>query len=189
MADARDDFFAGSRGLEMKVLVKHKDVSFRKILLSECGPLGDRLQAENIPWHFHVLTPDCEHNPFRGNFSIVIENQAEQLPYIADAGDTFPDVDRHLVALLHGDDILDANMSKGNANGSPLVVHLKELQSGGISWHHHMFFPDCVFNPMPGKWVISIESSAPTFTESYLAEPVDVLREVELLCFSNLGSE
>lgn len=173
----------------MEVLVKHKDVSFRKILLSECGPLGDRLQADNIPWHFHVLTPDCMHNPFRGNFSIVIENQSEQLPYIADAGASFPNVDKHLVALLHGHDILDANMAAGHATGSSLVAHLKELQSAGIPWHHHMYFPACVFNPTPGKWVISIESSAPTFTESYPAEPVDVLREVELLLFSNLGSE
>lgn len=51
-----------------------------------------------------------------------------------------------------------------------------------------MHFPGCVFNPHPGTWSISVESEGLLLAEAYDAEPVDVLRQVELSYFAGLDT-
>ena len=129
------------------------------------------------------------HNPYPG-YALVIEDDAANTPYIADSGANFPEVDKDLVRMLHGADILDADTAA--ASEMPplrLLDHLMALQSAQIPWHHHMHFPSCAFNPHPGKWSISIESPDILFAGAFGTEPVDVLREVEVLYFGNLDRQ
>ena len=100
-------------------------------------------------------------------------------------------MDKQFVKMLHGDDILDAGKVHGNGAGpaveSALLDEVVALDAQKTPWHHHMNFPDCVFNPEKGRWAISVESGSDGFShESYDEEPVDVLREMEVRYFRNL---
>lgn len=165
--------------------------TFRVIPLEDCQSLAEGLRDMGKKWHSHVLSPICDHNPFEGNYAVVVEDDAEGVPYIAEGTTEFPEVDKVLVQMLHGSDILDASKATGAdvwAESSTLLARIRELQRQGALWHHHMHFPECAFNPHPGEWSISVESDIDSFSEAYPDEPVDVLREVEVLYFANLAA-
>jgi hypothetical protein len=111
------------------------------------------------------------------------------VPYIASSLG-FPEVDKHLVKVLHGDDILDpaktAMTRDGAAASSDFIRRILDLDARGVAWHHHMHFPCIVLSPHRGHWTIAIESAEGSFSETYSVEPVDVLREIEVIYFQNL---
>lgn len=159
--------------------------TYHPLAMADCLLLAKRLQAEGQPWHTHVLSPGCHHNPFPGVYAVVIEDDAAGIIYMAEGDTGFPEVDKELVRMLHGDDILDA-AALGERPDSLLLEHLDRLQERKTPWHHHMHFPVCAFNPHPGRWSISIEARGYFLSEAYEDEPVDVLREVEVMYFANL---
>lgn len=170
--------------------MKHLDYEYSEIPIGDCYDLGAGLKAAGKTWHSHVLSPGCRFNPFPGAYAIIVEDSTEGVTYIARSVD-FPEVDKQFVKMLHGDDILDEGKSHaGGAAGaveSKLLAHVVALDERGVPWHHHMNFPDCVFNPERGRWAISVESGTDGFShESYDDEPVDVLREMEVRYFRNL---
>jgi hypothetical protein len=84
--------------------------------------------------------------------------------------------------MLHGDDILDEAKSRlGGADvsiDSELLARVVELNDRGVPWHHHMNFPDCVFNRRKGKWAITVESGTGDIAyETYDHEPKEILRD------------
>ncbi|MGB3418251.1 MAG: hypothetical protein WBG88_02910 [Mesorhizobium sp.] len=170
--------------------VTHGGVTYTIVALDGCLDLAMGLHRQGKPWHSHVLSPGCEHNPYADGYAIVVEDDSERRAYIA-RSEGFPEVDKDLVKILHGDDILDASKTasaggSGKAVASPMLERLREIDARRIAWHHHMNFPTCAFNPQPGKWAITIESGEGSFFEAYDGEPIDVLREVEVLYFNNL---
>lgn len=169
--------------------IKHGDIAYAIIPLETCFDLAMGLKDANKKWHSHVLSPGCAHNPYHDSYAVVVEDDSDGIAYIA-RSDGFPEVDKDLVKILHGDDILDASKATAGKDGaeisSEMLKRLIEIDGKGIAWHHHMNFPDCVFNPHRGKWAITIESAAGTFSEAYDDEPIDVLREVEVIYFRNL---
>lgn len=161
-------------------------VSFTRITLEDCLPLAQRLQAAGTPWHSHVLSPGCRHNPFPDHYAVVIEDDGAAIAHIAEGTTAFPEVDKALVKMLHGDDILDPAAQTGAGAETALLQQLQAVQARGEPWHHHMHFPSCVFNPHPGAWSIAVECRSGAFSQAFPAEPVDVLRAVEVLYFGNL---
>lgn len=168
-----------------------RGIPYQQIALDACLPLAQRFQAEHKDWHFHILPPDCLHNPFPGEYALVMEDDTSATPYIAQAGDSFPEVDKVLVRMLHGDSILDVSASAEPEElaGSRILAHLRDLHMSGANWHHHMHFPGCVINPLPGQWSISVESPGFLFVEAFAEERIGVLREVELLFFGKDGGQ
>lgn len=169
--------------------LSHKALTFTVIPMDQAVPMGERLSAEKKRWHSHVLSPGCMHNPFDGHYAVVVEDDEAHITYIAEGTETFPEEDKVLVKMLHGDDILDPSAAKGGAETakeSLLLAHIMGLQAKGRHWHHHMHFPDCAFNPHPGKWSIGVESPNAFYAEAFDDEPVDILREVEVIYFGNL---
>jgi len=168
------------------VELKHGDIVYRVIPLGECLGLAQALRAAGKRWHSHVLSPSCMHNPEPARYGLVIEDDTDRVAWLAHSPE-FPEVDKDLVRMLHGDDILDASKAAGGGEGvaaSTLLPRLVALDARGPGWHHHMHFPDCVFNPHRGQWAISVEDGhGGMFSETYPAEPVDVLREVEVIYF------
>lgn len=165
--------------------VTHRGITFQQIDQGDCLALAENLAKDGKHWHSHVLSPGCQHNPFPG-YALVIEDDDAGIPFIADCSTAFPEVDRDLVKMLHGADILDANQPAGTIPQSQVLDHLAVLQEKMTKWHHHMHFPGCAFNPHPGKWSISVESPDLLVAEAFETEPVDILREVEVLYFANL---
>ena len=161
-----------------------------EIDLGQCRELALGLIADGKEWHSHVLSPGCKLNPFQQSYAIIIEDDTDGTTYVA-ASDRFPEVDKELVKMLHGEDILDARKVETAGSGDPcnstLLLLVRDLDKRHVAWHHHMHFPNCVFNPNPGNWSISVEFGESEVTdESYPEEPVDVLRELEVLYFRNL---
>ncbi len=170
--------------------VLHRGVVYWWIVLGDCLALGERLRDTGKHWHTHVLSPSCLHNPFGAHWAIVVEDDTEGIAYIAEGTTEFPEVDKQFVKMLHGDDILDSTKTTGGtetAKSSLLLAHIMALQSQGLPWHHHMHFPSCAFNPHPGKWSISVEADDCFFSEAFAEEPVNILREVEVIYFDNLA--
>lgn len=169
--------------------INHGDIVYKRVMLDACYDLAMGLKDAGKKWHSHVLSPRCAHNPYKESYAIVIEDDSDGVAYIAQSNG-FPEVDKDLVKILHGDDILDASKATAGKDGvsiqSEMLKRLMEIDARGVAWHHHMNFPDCVFNPHKGKWAITVESDAGTFSEAYDDEPVDVLREVEVIYFRNL---
>jgi len=164
-------------------------MQYTVIPLESCLDFALGLSSSGKHWHSHVFSPGCVHNPYENQYALVIEDDSETRAYIAPSID-FPEVDKDLVKILHGDDILDPSKSAANAGSrkisSEMLDRLRILDEQGVTWHHHMNFPNCGFNPQPGKWSITIESTDGEFSESYEEEPIDVLREVEIRYFRNL---
>ena len=172
--------------------ISRGEVGFTVVPLEDCFDLAMGIQDAGKKWHSHLLSPVCLHNPYPGSYAIVIENDSDGVAYIAPS-QGFPDVDKDLVKILHGDDILDPSKAcadKGRAGVQSNLLHrLLDLDARGVAWHHHMHFPSCVLSPHSGKWAIAIESAEGTFSETYDSEPVGILRQIEVIYFRNLDSK
>lgn len=140
-------------------------------------------------WHSHVLSPGCVHNPYATRFAIVVEDDDDGRAYIS-ASTVFPEVDRSLVKMLHGDTILDRSrpsaLVRTRPGASTLPVRVADIDGHHIAWHHHMHFPGCALSPRPDLWTIAVESDKGDFFETFDGEPVDVLRELEVLYFTHV---
>lgn len=170
--------------------MKDIDYAHDEIDLEACLDLAVGLAEGGKKWHSHVLSPGCRLNPYPAAFAIVIEDGTDAITYLA-RSEGFPEVDKVLVRMLHGDDILDPAASRAGgadiAIDSALLERVIALNEDRIPWHHHMNFPGCVFSPRPDKWAITVESGSGDIDfETYDHEPKDVLREMEVLYFSNL---
>ena len=167
--------------------IQHRKITYRIVALDTCLDLAAGIGRAGRKWHSHVLSPGCDHNPFVDQYALVIEDDGDGIAYVAPS-QGFPEADKDLVKILHGDDILDAKAVApgGSGAGSALLRRVRDLDARRVAWHHHMHFPGCVLSAHRGKWAISIESGEGSFSEAYADEPIDVLRELEVLYFANL---
>ena len=105
------------------------------------------------------------------------------------------DVGRSLASLVHGADALeepsnDENQEGGPQPGSPIVGEMmrraRDLMARGVHWHHHILFPECVFNPHPGSWTIVFEDpdNGETLQSVTSDKPAKDIRITETLFFS-----
>lgn len=168
----------------------HRSVTYTVVPLDSVLETATRLQRARRRWHSHVLMPACTHNPYAGRFAVVVEDD-EGRANIA-ASDVFPEVDRALVTMLHGDTILRRGSLSGvqveAVAASAILERVADIDRQHAAWHHHMHFPRCALSPVPDHWTIAVESETGDFFEAYDAEPVDVLRELEVRFFSRLDS-
>jgi hypothetical protein len=166
-------------------IVQYEKIRFRSIPLDWCLEFARELQDEGRKWHSHVLPPGCLVNPYR-SFAVVIEDDDAGEAFIA-CSMVFPEVDRTFVRMLHGEDILidgaSVNSALADVHSSTLDL-VRAADEAGFPWHHHMCFPECVFNSDRGKWTITTECNGEMSYESWDEEPVVVLRELEQRFFS-----
>jgi hypothetical protein len=167
--------------------ITHRGVVYGIVALESCLQLAQELRRTGKKWHHHVLSPGCVYNPYPVGYALVIEDHAGSVAHIAPS-DGFPTVDKDLVRLLHGDDILDEAkvLANPDAMTAALLRVVAELDAKGAAWHHHMHFPACVLSPHKGKWSIAIESAGRAVYETYDEEPVETLRAIEVSYFRNL---
>lgn len=144
---------------------------------------GD-LQRDGQKWHVHVLFPGCIFNNQSNQFAFVLEDRSSDRTYVTYSDKGFAQISHELLKLRYGENILEKPAAESSQAdpASPLLNQCRELQQNHLPWHHHMLFPDCIFNEHPGKWNIVLEGGEAglCINELYEEEPLAVLRELEI---------
>lgn len=172
----------------MDKVIHHLDMLYYEIPLDESLSLVHGLIREGNEWHSHAISPGCRFNPYYDLYAVMIEDNTNNKIYIA-TSKTFPDVDKELVKMLHGDDILSdegAADYEAVARSSELLSKVIQLNSQGVQWHHHMNFPKCLMTPHTNKWMITVEAGTESFSEEYNEEPGKILNCLEVLYFNSI---
>lgn len=147
-----------------------------------------QFQSEGKKWHFHMLTPGCTFNESNRQ-ALVLENTTDSETYVVYSESRHMAEGKELVQLLHG-----ASVVSGEGTGSPenneavneMARRAEELNEKGIHWHHHMLFPDCIYNKHKGSWCLMMEDpeTGKTLEHVSKAEPKDALRRIEVLFYA-----
>jgi len=148
-------------------------------------------QAQGKSWHFHMLTPTCALNPRKDRFAFVLENGTDHRSYVVYSEREHTQAGQELVRMLHGDNILDREEARTGGGGEKIqeiLRRIEDLNDRRIPWHHHMLFPDCIFNRHEGKWNILFEDTEREDIVELLydQEPVDDLRKIEVLYYKEI---
>ncbi len=174
-----------------------KRVSSAKILKT-----AKRLDKDGKKWHFHILTPGCVFNKDK-RFALILENtfDNEQLVHISLKKPV--KTGQKLVEMLHGTPkksfLLPRSTSSrrmGDSTGqegtwiSPKVRNMikkaTELNLKRFSWHHHLLFPDCMFNKDSRYWTLVFENPLDNevIEERFKEEPIEALSQIEPLYYA-----
>jgi hypothetical protein len=113
--------------------------------------------AHGKKWHFHMLTPDCMFNERKDKHAFVLENETDDEVFVTYSDERYMEQGKELVEMLHGTSITKGKCASEDENMELMLRKAKELNEGGISWHHHMLFPNCIYNKHKGKWCIVFE--------------------------------
>lgn len=159
-----------------------------ELSIGEIRKKAESWHAAAQPWHFHMLVPGCAFNQRRDCYAFVLENTSSREAFVFYSAEPQIEADHDLLLLLYGDEILneaEAAVDPGSAAIRPVLDRAKELSARGMSWHHHMFCPGCIYSQQPEKWVIAFEDpEADGVTEiAYETDPQGDLRKLELLFF------
>ncbi|MDO8657116.1 MAG: hypothetical protein Q7K55_00110 [Candidatus Levybacteria bacterium] len=137
-------------------------------------------------WHFHILTPDCQLST-SPQFALIVESTVDDQIFVSYFDQNPMELGEELVKLLHGSDIIQGRFGNQEPSSSfQLILNkAKELNSRGIFWHHHMLFPDCIYNTSKGKWKIILEDKEANEVLESLSdnEPKSDLQQMELLFY------
>lgn len=155
--------------------------------------IGRELATKGERFHNHVLSDDCKLSE-RPQCALIVEASDRDEVYVAYSDEPMMDVGRALAAMVHGGDPLEDTSAPGG--GDPLAAQSLEvaemmrragaLAARGQHWHHHILFPECVFNPYPGEWTLIFEDPDTGETlESVTSEkPEQDIRVTETMFFS-----
>lgn len=143
---------------------------------------------KGITWHFHILTPECHLNK-KKKFSLVLEGDSGKEIYIEYSEEMPRKMGEQLLQLLHGKDmatVTPANAKSLSEASQEIIKQARKLTKVKKFWHHHVLFPDCVFNKHPGKWLLMFEiNGEKQILESVCdGKPVAELKEIEPLFYT-----
>ncbi len=158
-----------------------------QIITDELIKKAKEFKDKKLKWHFHIFTPECNLNK-TGRYSLILEDNTNDKIYSHDFDEKPMDLGKELLKLLHGNDILGKEEMKTNKNAQSvkdILKKAKELNAKGLFWHHHMLFPDCIFNRHHGLWTLILEDQKNgQILESVTNfEPKEDLKQVETLFY------
>ncbi len=137
-------------------------------------------------WHFHILTPSCKFNELQ-KYALFFENPTNNEVLVSYSEEPEVEVGKELAKKLHGDKVLDeqSETQEPSLGVRKILDRIKELNADGKAWHHHMFFPDCIFNTNRGKWTIILEDPDRGQLLEVVSdkEPKDDLKHIEILFY------
>lgn len=155
--------------------------------IGEIEKLANEFRKENKKWHFHMLTPDCMFNERRDIHAFVLENETDGETFVCYSKERYMDVGKRLVQLIHGEKIVSEG-EQGIDDGymKEMLAKAKSFNERGVLWHHHMLFPNCIFNKHKGKWCIVFEDKEENKIIEFVSEeePTEQLRKIEVLYYS-----
>ena len=152
----------------------------------ELEKIALELAKNKKQWHFHLLTPSCKFNKQKEH-AFILENNSDNEYYVFYNDKPAMDLGKKLLSVLHGRDILGERSKKSSISNSTrkILDRAKRLNNEGKHWHHHVFFPICLFNKHAGKWNITFEDQLTGVTLESVSEvePKDDQKEIETLYY------
>lgn len=147
-----------------------------------------KLQKQGKRWHFHMLTPDCVFNKRKDKHAFVLECGSDSQSLINYSDKRHMEKGKILVRMLHGSEIVSEKAPERalSRNVHIMIEKATELNKRGIRWHHHMLFPDCIFNKNKGEWCIIFEDKETGRVIESVSdcEPTGDLRRIESLFYA-----
>ena len=144
------------------------------------------LAAQKKLWHYHLLTPSCKFND-RKEHAFFLENNTDNEYFVSYSDVPAMSLGKRLLQILHGEDLLNNQSEQVSVSESTkrILDKAAQLNARGKNWHHHVFFPHCVFNKYPGKWNITFEDvESDSVLESVSSEnPKEDQKEIERLYY------
>lgn len=149
-------------------------------------------------WHFHMLTPNCMFNK-RNKHAIILENETDSQSFVTYSDKQPTKKARILVKMLHGGSVISGDSGEErrkkddeNTETENMQTILKKamlLNEKGVSWHHHVLFPNCMFNKNKGRWCIVFEDTETGKVMEYVSfsEPKENLKKIEALFYAQKG--
>ncbi len=130
----------------------------QEITLQETEEKAYQLANQAKNWHYHILTPACKFNTQK-RFAFVLENASDGQVFVAYVDNAPLDMGKKLLAVLHGRNMFANGEKQINLSSSAKIILDKAhaLNNQGKFWHHHIFFPTCVFNKNQGQWTVAFE--------------------------------
>ena len=155
--------------------------------------IARQLAGNGERFHNHVLSADCELND-RRQCALILEASDRNQVFVTYSDEPMMDVGRALASLVHGADALEGSINE-NQEGDPqpdspivgeMMRRARDLVARGVHWHHHILFPECVFNPHPGSWTIVFEDpgNGETLQSVTPDKPTKDIQITETLFFS-----
>ncbi len=156
----------------------------QEITIEQVRAKARELQQKGQKWHVHALFPGCVFSKQPDKHAFVLEDRSSDLTYVTYSDKGFAELSHELLKLRYGEKILEkpANEARQDISANPLLNQCREFQRNQLPWHHHMLFPDCIFNEHRGKWNIVLEGGEPAICINELSdeEPLALLRELEI---------
>ncbi|MFA7253242.1 MAG: hypothetical protein WC107_01665 [Patescibacteria group bacterium] len=160
----------------------------------EIEELAKEYKKKGKKWHFHILTPDCRLNQ-SNDFVMMLENTTDDESFVLYSTKPLTELGKNLLKLLYEEDMIRDSSVAQNENNEytelapevqAMIDRAKELNKQGKFWHHHMFFPECMFNQDKGKWTIIFEDTekGEIMRSVSLEEPRSELKHIEALFYN-----
>ncbi len=138
------------------------------------------------------MSPDCFLNE-NSRYAFVLECADKNIALVHLSDQPEKSLAAELSPLLHGSDVMDATSTQKQYTPSGIVAQMsqraQELNDKSIEWHHHMLFPDCMFNTHAPNHVLMLEDSSTGEAIISITEydPIDDLKQIENLYFANVS--
>ena len=160
----------------------------KEISIEQIKVLAEKFSKNDTKWHFHILTPTCLLNTEK-QYALVLEDTTNNNSYVCYSEKPYMGVGEVLVKLLHGNDVVKDKSEKKelspSENVKKILKRANELSRKGVFWHHHMLFPDCIFNKDREKWAIIFEDPEKNMIIKSVSdkEPKSDLQHIEALFY------
>ena len=161
----------------------------KKVTAAKILKTAEKFKKHGKKWHFHILTPGCVFNEEK-QFSLILENTTDEEQLVHHSFKKPYEAGKKLVEMLHGKGISKKNPSAGSGfKLSPKVKQMIEraieLNIKGFSWHHHLLFPDCIFNHDTRYWTLVFEDplNREVIRDMSKEEPKEALKKIEPLFY------
>jgi hypothetical protein len=139
-----------------------------------------------VEWHFHIMSPTCVYNK-SDKFAFILEGPEATFVHYSDKAEK--ELGQELAPLLHGEKVLDSVSTDAKYVPSPevssIINRAKQLNRDSKTWHHHMLFPNCMFNQHKPKYALILEDPETNDLLSSLSdvEPTNDLKQIEGLFY------
>jgi len=155
----------------------------------EITDIVNGLNTTGRQWHYHLMTPTCRFND-TDQFALFVEDVENDKAYVLLSERAQMKISKVFAKLLHGKDVVENTLSNSatelTRQEKNIIEQIDELTSLGMHWHHHVFFPHCIFSNHKDNFELVLEnpSNQSTIISVSRYEPKQVLRYIEKAFYS-----